>query len=285
MDEVDARGREGDRARTRACASCSPRRAAASSARSTRARPTCASRRTRSAPSRSRASGSGLASGDPLGGLPRQLHPARRDAGGAAPAGPDPRPAHLGAQRARRSTSAAAASTSTSPSAGPDLDDAGATTPRPCGTARASSAASPTPTPRSSSTSPSCASRSTATRAADLGVDTERHRDGAAPHGRRRRGRLALPRSDRERGLRRAAAARGGRPQRPGDDLAALRARARTAGSCGSTTSCSSCPRDGGVAHRPPRPPARGRGCAPRSRPASRLADRLEALRERGRRR
>ncbi len=55
---------------------------------------------------------------------------------------------------------------------GPDLAPSPGT-PRPCGSGPARSGASPTRTPRSSSTSRSCASRSTAARAADLGVDTE----------------------------------------------------------------------------------------------------------------
>ena len=77
---------------------------------------------------------------------------------------------------------------------------------------------------------------STATRAADLGVDAARHRHRAAADGGRRRGGLALPRRLSQRRLRRAAPAQPRRPRRPAAIIAALRAAATAAGWCGSTT-------------------------------------------------
>ena len=107
-------------------------------------------------------------------------------------------------------------------------------------------------------------------RAADLGVDTAGHRHGAAPDGRRRRRGLALPRRDDQRRLRRAAAPERGRSQRSRHDRAALRARARAAAWCVSTTWCTIDADHEPVAHRSAGPPAPGAACAATSRPATR---------------
>ena len=114
------RSRREVRATPGRAARCWRRPAAASSARVNQGSVLRAHRAARGAHVLARAgSGTGCSHGRPLRGLPRQLHPARRDAGGAPAAAQVPRPAHRRPQHRRRSTSAAATSTSTSSSAGP----------------------------------------------------------------------------------------------------------------------------------------------------------------------
>ena len=69
-------------------------------------------------------------------------------------------------------------------------------------------------------------------RAANLGVRHHGHCRRAAHHGGRRRARHPLPRRVHERGLRRAGAAQGGRPQRRGAPSRACSCRARAAAWC-----------------------------------------------------
>ena len=164
----------------------------------------------------------GLRQRRPAGGLPRQLHAARGDAGGPAAPAEVPRHAHHRAERARASTSAAATSTSTTSSAAPtcrrsrrygeqlrqraqqiggmlDLEHHAA--PRPAGA----------PGPGR----PGPGGRPPGGRRAD------RHRPPA--HGRRGPGGLPLPRPVPRPGLRRPAASERGRPARPPHHRAAVR--------------------------------------------------------------
>ena len=111
----------------------------------------------------------------PAARLPRQLHPARRDAGGPQAAAQVPRPAHLGAQRPvvqhRRRQLRDRLRRSAAPSSRRSR-----ATPSSCAPARKSSAASSTPTPRSSSNKPELRVVIDRERAADLGVRHRGHR-------------------------------------------------------------------------------------------------------------
>ena len=178
------------------------------------------------------------AQGQPAGRLPRQLLAARRDAarsaGGCAKF---TRPAASQSATSRRSTSAAATSTSTSSSAGPSSSRSPSTASELRDRDRARSAASSTPTPRCELDKPELRVDIDRERAADLGVDAARHRHGAAPDGRRRRGGQPLPRPARQRGLRRPAPPDRGRPQRPRPRSSSSTSRAAAAGSSSCGTS------------------------------------------------
>ena len=228
-----------------------------------------------------RGSGEGIVTLRSAGGVPRQLHAARRDAGDARSGCASIRDLRISVRniqsfnigggncrhRLRHPRARARGARRATPS---ELRDARRRARR--HRRRRHHAAS--------STSPSCASRSTATRAADLGVDTERHRHGAAPDGRRRRGGLALPRPVAStRTTTSSCASTDGDRNDAGDDLAPATCRVATASWCGSTTWCTIERGDEPVAHRPARPPAPGHACAPASRPGYALADRIEALR------
>ena len=184
-------------------------------------------------------SGTSTLNGTPLARLPRQLHAARRDAGGPRAAAQVPAPARLGAQRRRRSTSAAATSTSTSRSAArtsstlaryaEELRDR---------RARASSAASSTPTRRCKLDKPELRvdDRPRARRRPRASTPTDiatalRLMVGGDEEVSRFRDPTTNEDYDVQLRLDRAATA-----SDAGDDRAALRAVVGAAGSCGSTT-------------------------------------------------
>ncbi len=188
-------------------------------------------------------------------GLPGQLEPARRDAGGPAPAGPHSRPAHLGAQRAlvqyrRRQLRHRLRHPRPRPRRARPYGETLRERARALG-----GIADPDTTLKLDK--PELRVEIDRARAADLGVDTEQVAEALRlmVGGDQEVSRFLDP--DRERRLRRAAPARGGRPPRSGHDRAPLRAapergRARAAGQRREDRA-----RGGGLPHRPLGPAAR----------------------------
>ena len=187
---------------------------------------TSASRRTRSASSRSAASSASLVAARPLA-PPSAATTAQRDVmqAGARQAAQVHGPALVGAQRRSPSTSAAATGHRLRP------PRPGPAQPRRLRRAAARHAPGDRRHRRrrhhaQARQARAARGRSTASAPPTSGVDTEDIAHGAAPDGRRRRGGLALPRPDGQRGLRRPAPAVEGDAQRPGGDRAGSTCRA-----------------------------------------------------------
>ena len=286
MDEAMQRDRRATIAPCPGVRPCSPRRAAASSARVNQGDVLRAHRAARGAHVHaSRGSGAGLRHGDPLAAFRGNYTPARRDAGGPA------------AARASSATCASAVRNIPSlqhrrrqlrhrlrRSAGPTSSTLARVRARSCARAPSRAGRHRRRRHHAQARQARAARRASTASARPTSASTpsdDRHR--AAPHGRRRRARSrasATRRINEDYDVQLRLERDG--PRRPRDDLAALRAAPGRARGPTNLVRLDNVVRiePGSRASRIDRSTASARsGCAPASRPATRSADRIAALR------